>query len=50
MIIFAMSILRKQKITSVPTVIVNGRYKVETAQLKSKQEYIDLVLYLLTLT
>lgn len=43
-------ILRNQGITSVPTVIVNGRFKVETGQLKSQQEYIELVLYLLTLT
>jgi len=42
-------ILRKQGINSVPTVIVNGRYKVETSQLKSQQEYIALVLYLLAL-
>jgi len=40
-------VLRKQGLRSVPTVIVNGRYKVETGQLKSQQEYIDLVLYLL---
>jgi len=43
-------ILRKQGLSSVPTVIVNGRYKVETRQLKSQQEYIELVLYLLALT
>jgi len=43
-------ILRQQGLRSVPTVIVNGRYKVETGQLKSQQEYIDLVLYLLTLS
>jgi thiol:disulfide interchange protein DsbA len=42
--------LRSQGITSVPTVIVNGRYKVETGQLKSQQEYIDLILFLLALT
>ncbi len=42
--------LRKQGLRSVPTVIVNGRYKVETGQLKSQQEYIELVLYLLALT
>jgi thiol:disulfide interchange protein DsbA len=39
--------LRKQGISSVPTVIVNGKYQVETGSIKSKQEYIDLVLYLL---
>jgi thiol:disulfide interchange protein DsbA len=40
-------ILRKQGITSVPTVIVNGKYKVETVALESKEQYIELVLYLL---
>jgi thiol:disulfide interchange protein DsbA len=40
-------ILRKQGITSVPTVIVNGKYKVETGAIESKEQYIELVLYLL---
>jgi thiol:disulfide interchange protein DsbA len=40
-------ILRKQGITSVPTVIVNGKYKVETSAIESKEQYIALVLYLL---
>lgn len=40
-------ILRKQGITSVPTVIVNGKYKVETSAIESKEQYIELVLYLL---
>ncbi len=42
-------ILRNQGISSVPTIIVNGKFKVETGEIKSKQQYIDLVLYLLTL-
>ena len=40
-------ILRNQGISSVPTVIVNGKYKVETGAIKSKEQYIELVLYLL---
>jgi len=40
-------ILRKQGITSVPTVIINGKYKVETGAIESKEQYIELVLYLL---
>ncbi len=40
-------ILRRQGITSVPTVIVNGKYKVETGAIESKEQYIELVLYLL---
>jgi len=40
-------ILRKQGITSVPTVIVNGKYKVEIGAIESKEQYIELVLYLL---
>ena len=39
--------LRNQGISSVPTVIVNGKYKVETGAIKSKEQYIELVLYLL---
>ncbi|MCJ8294745.1 MAG: thiol:disulfide interchange protein DsbA/DsbL [Colwellia sp.] len=45
----ATEVLRKQGITSVPTAIVNGKYKVETGAIESQQQYIDLVLYLLTL-
>jgi len=45
----ATEILRKQGITSVPTAIVNGKYKVETGAIESQQQYIELVLYLLTL-
>lgn len=41
--------LRQQGITSVPTAIVNGKYKVETGAIESQQQYIELVLYLLTL-
>lgn len=41
--------LKKQGITRVPTVIVNGKYLVKTGAIKSKQEYIDLVLYLTSL-
>lgn len=40
-------VLRNQGISSVPTVIVNGKYKVETGAIKSKEQYIELVLYLL---
>jgi len=40
--------LRNQGISSVPTVIVNGKYKVETGAIKSKEQYIELVLYLLS--
>ncbi|KGJ97397.1 thiol:disulfide interchange protein DsbA/DsbL [Colwellia psychrerythraea] len=45
----ATEVLRQQGITSVPTAIVNGKYKVETGALESQQQYIELVLYLLTL-
>ncbi len=41
--------LRNQQITKVPTVIVNGKYKVEASAISSPQEYIALVLYLLAL-
>ena len=43
-------ILRKQGLSRVPTVIVNGKYQVETGSIKSKQEYIELVLYLLNIS
>lgn len=39
--------LRNQGVTRVPTIIVNGRYMVETGAIKSKEQYIALVLYLL---
>ncbi|MBC3765874.1 thiol:disulfide interchange protein DsbA/DsbL [Neptunicella marina] len=40
-------ILRKQGYSSVPTVVINGKYKVETKKVKSVGEYIELVNYLL---
>jgi thiol:disulfide interchange protein DsbA len=39
-------ILQNQGVTRVPTIIVNGKYQVETGAIKSKEEYIELVLYL----
>jgi len=44
----ATEILRKQGVTRVPTVIVNGKYILETRAIKSKEQYIELVLYLLS--
>jgi thiol:disulfide interchange protein DsbA len=40
----------KSQLTSVPTVIVNGKYKVQANKdIKSNQDYLDLVNYLTTL-
>lgn len=40
---------QQAKLSSVPTIIVNGKYKVVTQQIKSAEEYIRLVNYLTTL-
>jgi thiol:disulfide interchange protein DsbA len=39
--------LRKQGITAVPTLIINGKYKPVTDKVKSMDEYVDLILFLL---
>lgn len=42
------AVLRKQGVTTVPTVIINGKYKVETHKISNQSQYNDLVIYLLT--
>ena len=42
--------LRKQGINTVPTLIINGKYKPETQHIKSLAHYNELVAYLLTKT
>jgi len=39
--------LRKQGVTTVPTVIINGKYKVETHKISNQTQYNALVTYLL---
>jgi len=41
-------ILRKQGLSRVPTVIVNGKYQVDTEHIETQAQYNDLILYLLT--
>lgn len=42
--------LRKQGFTSVPTLVINGKYKPNTESLKSMGEYLELISFLLTKT
>ena len=42
--------LRKQGINTVPTLIINGKYKPETQHIKSLAHYNELIAYLLTKT
>lgn len=39
--------LRKQGVTTVPTVIINGKYKVETHNISNQSQFNALVIYLL---
>ena len=41
--------LKSQGITGVPSIVVNGKYKALTTNVKSVQDYQALVNYLLTL-
>lgn len=43
-------LLRKQGFTKVPTLIINGKYKPNTESLKSMDEYLKLIAFLLTKT
>jgi len=43
-------LLRKQGISSVPTLIINGKYKVNDKQIKDMNEYKALVMFLLNKT
>ena len=42
--------LRKQGFGAVPTLIINGKYKPNTKGLKSMDEYLELVKFLLAKT
>lgn len=44
------SALRKQGIGSVPTLIINGKYKPIHKALKTQREYLELIIFLLTKT